>query len=102
MAAYVIAQIDVEDPEGYQDYLAGFMPIFSRYGGKLLATSRSETGVIEGSWALPRTVLMEFPDIDHARGWLADPAYQELSRIRKRTARTNLVLVDGVSPTAAA
>ena len=53
MSAYMIAQIEIDDPEEYQNYLAGFMPIFQRYGGELLATSKNETIIVEGEWAYP-------------------------------------------------
>lgn len=96
MAAYFIAQIDVHDPDEYKNYLAGFMPIFERHGGEMLATSRSETEVIEGAWAHPRTVIMKFPSLEHAHRWHDDPDYQALAEHRRRSARTNLVLVDGV------
>jgi uncharacterized protein (DUF1330 family) len=96
MSAYMIAQIDIHDPDGYQAYLAGFMPIFERYGGELLATSKGETEVIEGDWATPRTVIMKFPSLDHARRWHEDPDYQALAEHRRQAARANLVLVEGL------
>jgi uncharacterized protein (DUF1330 family) len=96
MSAYMVAQIDVIDPEGYQAYLAGFLPIFERYGGELLATSKSETEVVEGEWAYPRTVIMKFPSLDHAHRWHADPDYQALAEHRRRSARANLILVEGI------
>ena len=96
MSAYMIAQIEVHDPEAYQAYLAGFMPIFARYGGELLVASRAETEVLEGSWAYPRTVVMRFPSLDHARRWHADPDYQALAAHRHRAARANLALVEGM------
>lgn len=96
MPAYVVAQIGIEDPEGYREYLAGFMPIFSKYDGKLLATTKNETIVVEGTWVFPKTVIMEFPNLESAKSWLADPEYQELSKVRKRTAKTNLAIVEGV------
>jgi uncharacterized protein (DUF1330 family) len=94
MAAYVIAQIKIDEPEGYKEYLEGFMPIFESYGGRVVATSR-DTDVVEGAWVFPRTVIMEFPSMGDARAWLDDPEYQALARIRHRTARTNMVLVEG-------
>ena len=97
MPAYVIGQLDIHDPEAYRDYLSGFMPSFERHGGELLATSRAETHVLEGTWALPRTVIMRFLSVEHAKAWHADPDYVALAEIRHRTARTNLVLVDGIA-----
>ena len=32
MTAYVLAQLRIDDPDEYQNYLAGFMPIFERHG----------------------------------------------------------------------
>lgn len=97
MPAYVIGQLDIHDPDAYQAYLDGFLPSFERHGGELLATSRTETEVIEGNWSLPRTVIMRFPSIAHAKAWHSDPEYVQLATIRHRTARTNLVVVDGIA-----
>ena len=97
MSAYMIAQIDVHDPEEYQKYLAGFFPIFEKYGGELLATSKGETEVIEGAWSLPRTVIMKFPSVERARAWVDDPDYQALAKHRHRSAKANLVLVEGIA-----
>lgn len=96
MPAYMIGQIQIHDPEEYAKYLAGFMPIFERYGGEILATSKSETEVVEGEWAYPRTVIMKFPSIEKAHAWHADPDYKKLAEHRARSAHVNLALVDGV------
>ncbi len=97
MSAYMVAQIEINDPEEYKKYLAGFLPIFQRYGGELLATSSSETEVIEGEWAYPRTVIMKFPSMEDARNWHDDPDYRALAEHRQRSAKANLVLVEGIS-----
>ena len=97
MPAYVIGQLDIHDPDAYQAYLNGFMPSFERYGGELLATSRSETEILEGSWAKPRTVIMRFPTLKNAKAWHSDPEYVELARIRHQTASTNLVVIEGIA-----
>jgi uncharacterized protein (DUF1330 family) len=97
MTAYVLAQIQIDDPDEYQNYLAGFMPIFERHGGELLATSKNQTTVIEGSWAYPGTVIMKFPSVESAQAWIDDPDYQELAKFRYRAAQANLVIVEGVA-----
>ncbi|WP_171227892.1 DUF1330 domain-containing protein [Ruegeria sp. HKCCA4008] len=96
MAAYFIAQIDIDDPDGYQDYLAGFMPIFDRHKGRLLTVSSKPVERIEGDWHEGGIVLMEFPDLAAAKAWKDDPDYIELAKIRQATASTNLVLVEGL------
>jgi uncharacterized protein (DUF1330 family) len=96
MTAYMVAQIKVNDPHGYKNYLAEFFPIFERHGGEVLATSACETEVIEGDWALPKTVIMKFPSLEHARSWYADPDYKALAEHRHKSAEANLVLVEGL------
>ena len=96
MPAYVLAQLDVHDPEAYKSYVEGFMPSFRRHGGELLAASRAETEILEGSWAMPGTVVMRFPSLEDARAWFNDPEYREVAKIRHRTASTNLVMIDGI------
>jgi uncharacterized protein (DUF1330 family) len=97
MSAYVLAQIQIDDPEEYQKYLLGFMSIFERHGGELLATSKNKTTVIEGSWAHPGTVIMKFPNVESAQAWIDDPDYKALAEFRHRSAQVNLVLVEGIS-----
>ena len=96
MSAYVLAQIQIGDAEEYAKYLAGFMPIFERHGAELLTTSKNDTHVSEGEWAYPGTVLMKCPDPNAAQKWLTDPDYRALAEHRKRSARSNLVLVEGI------
>lgn len=96
MPAYVIAQIEIRDPGEYRRYLAGFMPIFERYRGRLLATSACRAEVIEGAWEFPRLVVMEFPDFDTAKRWHDDPDYKALAEHRKRSAQANLIVVEGL------
>lgn len=96
MCVYVVGQLNIHTPEEYEGYLSGFMPIFERYRGELLATSKQETEVLEGTWAMPRTVLMRFSTAEVARSWYNDPDYQKLAEIRRRNADTNLVIVHGI------
>lgn len=96
MSAYMVGQIRINDPEEYSKYLAGFLPIFKRYGGELLATTRADTEVLEGEWAYPRTVIMRFPSTEDAHRWHQDPEYQALVKHRHRSADANLILVQGL------
>ena len=56
MTAYVVAQIDINDREEYQQYLDGFMPSFLHHGGEILATTANKTWKIEGEWELLKEV----------------------------------------------
>jgi uncharacterized protein (DUF1330 family) len=94
--AYVVAQITINDPDRYKDYIAGFYPSFLRHGGEILASTRQETTVLEGEWARARTVILRFPDRAAALAWHADPDYRALMAIRHEASDGNLVVVDGL------
>ncbi len=91
----VIAQLHVHDMAEFEKYLAGFYVVFERHGGKLVGRSL-EAEVIEGNWAMPRTVVMRFPTPEDARRWHADPDYKALAEHHHRAARANIVMVDGL------
>ena len=61
MPVYIVASIAIEDREEYRKYQDGFLEIFSRYKGELLAVSDSPR-VIEGEWPFTRAVILRFPD----------------------------------------
>ena len=59
MAAYVIAQFDVNDIDMYYDYASKIFATLEGFGGKILAANDAE--VREGSIPHLRTIVGEFP-----------------------------------------
>ena len=94
MPAYIIVEIDILDPVGYEEYkkLAG--ATVEKYGGKYIVRG-GETEVLEGDWKPKRIVVLEFESADRAREWLNCEEYREPRKMRHRTARTNMILVEG-------
>lgn len=91
MPAYVIANIDVHDPEGYAAYKALSGPAAERYGGRFVARGGASE-ILEGDWEPRRIVVLEFADADAARRWHDSPEYREARAIRERTASTQMIL----------
>ena len=91
---YWIARVDVEDPEGYKEYVATAKPAFERFGAKFLARGGSYTAV-EGQ-ARGRNVVIEFESADVARACYNSPEYQAARAIRLKYAEAEMVLVEGV------
>ena len=81
MTSYVTAQINIQDREKYVLYEQGFMEIFARYEGKMLAVDEAPE-VWEGQWSYTRTVLIEFPSAQAAKAWYNSPEYQQLATHR--------------------
>ena len=94
MSVYLIGNIWIEDRAEYQQYEAGFLEIFQRYAGKLLAVDEDQT-VLEGQWPATRTVVIEFPDEAAARAWYESEAYQTLAKHRWASSQGDLALVKG-------
>ena len=96
MAAYVILDIQVTDPVGFEQYKQLAPPALAVYDGKCLARGgRTET--LEGDWVPNRLVILEFPDIARAKQWLESPEYREARGLRRQSATTNIVVIDGVA-----
>lgn len=95
MAAYVVANIEVTDPELYEDYkkLAG--PAIQACGGKYLVRG-GRTEVLEGKWRPNRLVVLEFESVEKAQAWWNSTHYAQAKTIRQRSADSSMVIVQGI------
>jgi len=91
---YAVVLLDVLDQEIYVDYGRRATTIESRYGGKPLVAS-DVNEVVEGEWPSERVVILEFPSIEQARAWYADPDYQELIAMRHQATVSSIAFVGG-------
>jgi uncharacterized protein (DUF1330 family) len=96
MPVYIVAEVTIDDRAEYARYEAGFMEIFQRYRGELLAVDEAPR-VIEGEWKHTRTVLLRFPDAAEAERWYGSPEYQAIAQHRWRASRANVALLDGIA-----
>jgi uncharacterized protein (DUF1330 family) len=96
MAAYVIYQGEVTDPEQYERYKTRAAQTIEAAGGRYVVRG-GEIEVLEGDPPPGRTVVLEFPSRQAALDWYHGPAYADVRPLRKRAARARLYVVDGVS-----
>jgi uncharacterized protein (DUF1330 family) len=64
------------------------------HGGRFIARGGTQE-TLEGDWAPKRLVIIEFPDLDAARGWHESDDYAPLRELRRSASVTNIVVVDG-------
>jgi uncharacterized protein (DUF1330 family) len=95
MPAYVVVDINVNDPAGYEDYKRLAPPSIDANGGKYLARG-GQTEVLEGDWAPSRLVILQFDNLEQARKWLNSSEYRAARELRHKTATTNMVVIEGV------
>lgn len=94
MPAYVIAEVEVTNPAGYETYrpLAGAS--VAQYGGKFVVRG-GKAELIEGTQPPARMVVIEFADIDAAKRWYNSPEYQDALKIRLANSTGRVLLVEG-------
>jgi uncharacterized protein (DUF1330 family) len=96
MPAYVVVQVEIEDPETYARYRALAPASIALYDGRYLVRGGA-TEVLEGTWNPSRLVVLEFPSVERARAWWGSPEYAEAKALRQTSARTEMLLVEGLS-----
>ncbi|HEX5093945.1 MAG TPA: DUF1330 domain-containing protein [Burkholderiales bacterium] len=96
MAAYAIAEVEVTDPAQFEAYRKLVPGTIEKYGGRYLARGGAVDGK-EGGWNPKRLVILEFPSMEAARRWYGSPEYAPVLAMRLKSARTRLVLVEGLA-----
>ena len=96
MPAYVFANIEVTDPELYEEYRKRVPATIAQYGGRYIARGGAAEG-LEGGYAPKRVVILEFPSMERAKAWWDSPEYRPLRALRQRASRGDLLLVEGLA-----
>jgi uncharacterized protein (DUF1330 family) len=97
MTAYVIAIVDVQNPERYADYIKLTPGTIAPYGGRFIARGgRYEK--LEGEMAANRVVMLEFDTYEQAKAWYDCESYAAARAIRQSASAASLFLVEGVKP----
>jgi uncharacterized protein (DUF1330 family) len=95
MAAYIIVEIEVTDPVGYEEYKKQAAATVHKYDGKYIVRG-GKAEILEGNWKPKRIVILEFPTVARAKEWLTCEEYREPRKLRHRTAKTNMLVIEGV------
>jgi uncharacterized protein (DUF1330 family) len=95
MAAYVIVETDITNPEQYERYKAASPAAIAAGGGRFLVRG-GELATLEGDWHPARLVLLEFADLEAAKRWYESEVYQETRKLRAGAAGFRAVAVQGV------
>ena len=95
MPGYVIAHIDVTNPDGFAGYREKVPALVEQFGGRYLVRGGAVT-VKEGDWSVPRLVILEFDSVAQAEHFYNSPEYQEILPLRLENTRSSLVFAEGV------
>ncbi len=90
---YIIGHITVTDPEAYPEYIRRDTPILEGLGAKFIVRG-GQSEVMEGA-TYQRHVVIEFPSYEAAKAAYHDPEYQEVANIRRASADSVIIVVEG-------
>lgn len=88
MAAYAIVDVHVSDPERFKEYTREVPRTLAPYRGRFLVRGGVHE-TVEGDHRPERIVVLEFPDLDAAKGWYASSAYQNILPVRVQSSRAS-------------
>jgi len=95
--AYLIAHVQVTDPEGWKQYLTALPGTLAPYHVKVLARA---PGVAVDASTPPAgsTAILAFNSMDDLKAWWNSPAYQAIIPLREKSAKTIVYAVPGLPP----
>jgi uncharacterized protein (DUF1330 family) len=95
MSAYVIIDVQIKNPEKYEQVKKLTPPTVTKFGGKYLARG-GKTLCLAGEWDPSRLVLLEFSDLDQVQEWLNSPEYNSVKALRDECADVTIVATEAL------
>ena len=95
MAAFLMVQMTVSDPEQYQAYGKAVVPLIAKHGGKFIVRG-GKVECLEGQHDGRRLVVFEFPSMEALKAFWDSPEYVPVKKLRERAAVLDVWAVEGV------
>lgn len=92
MSAFVLVEVNIQDPVVYEEYKKLTPGTVEAYGGKFVIRG-NPVQVMEGDWKYDRLVMLEFPSREIAIEWYNSKEYQESKKIREKASSANFFIV---------
>ena len=93
---YVIAEVDVTDPDTFKKYSEKVPPIVAAFDGHYLVRG-GKIQEVEGE-VPKRIVVIAFDSVEKARAWEYSPAYEAIKPMRHSSAKSRIFIVEGFAP----
>ena len=94
MKAYIIVDVNVTDPERYEEYKKLTPGSLKPFDGKFIVRGGA-TATLEGDWQPGRIVVLEFPSAEKAKAWWSSDGYAPAKAIRQSASKTRMILAEG-------
>lgn len=94
-SGYIIAWVDVTDPQQYEEYKRWSSAAIQAHGAEICVRGgRVET--LEGDWQPSRIVVLKFPSFEAARAFHDSPEYRRAREARTGAAVMRMICVEGL------
>ncbi|GAB3762860.1 DUF1330 domain-containing protein [Ramlibacter monticola] len=93
-SAYILANVDVTDPQQYEQYKKLSTAAMQAHGAEVCVRGGA-VQVLEGDWTPGRMVLLKFPSVEKARAFYDSPEYAAAKKAREGAAVMRMVLIEG-------
>jgi uncharacterized protein (DUF1330 family) len=95
---YVVAEIDVKDPDGYtKDFLPKAQANIKEFGGKFIGGGLDKAIGFIGAPPPNRVVLLQFPDIDTVKAF-EEKEGRNANEVGSKYASFRVIGIEGVVP----
>ena len=95
MAALVLVEVSIHDPELYEEYKKHTLATITKFGGRFVVRG-AKTESLEGDWNPERLVILECPNVQTAKDWWNSPEYSVAKQIRYQAAQSKMLVVESV------
>lgn len=93
MPAYFIAEIEVDKPELYAQYVDKAAEIIKRFGGRYVFRSESIHSV-SGDWAPGRMIMIEFENREKIFECISSDEYARIAPLREDSVPSRAIIVE--------
>jgi uncharacterized protein (DUF1330 family) len=97
MPAYVISEVEMRDPKGFEAYRTLAAKTIAQYGGRYLVRG-GKAELAEGNLPPKAIVIVEFPTMTRLKEWYRSAEYAEALKLRQTALERRLRFVVGVPP----
>ena len=95
MAAYLVVDIEVTNPQQFEEYKKLAPAAIAKYGGRYLIRGGAYEA-LEGNWKPQRLTVVEFESTEKAKAFYHSPEYQRAIKTRADAASMKMLVVQGV------
>ena len=97
MPVYLVAEIEIKDPEMYSRYVDKVPAVIRRFGGRYLSQGGQVTP-LSGNWNPERVILIEFPTLEKLQQCFNSEKYLEIAPFRTQSTLSRSIIIEGLVP----